>query len=268
MHLGYLTHVAGSGAPAAVYRDTIALAVAAEELGFESFWLAQHHDGALEGLLPSPLVLLAAIAERTSVIGLGTAVIAAPLEDPRRLAEDAAVLDELSGGRVELGVGAGADAVAARRFGRDHDRRHVDCASVVDGVRAVLRGRELVPDRPALADRMWWATGSRDGVLAAAARGMGIISGRPADPAVVASLHGYWTGARGEPRVAIARAVRVGEPAATVVDRWSADPALPWATHVLAQTQPAAAPAADHLATLRLLAERVRPALRVPALHT
>ncbi|WP_374203697.1 LLM class flavin-dependent oxidoreductase [Pseudonocardia sp. ICBG601] len=106
MRLGYLTHVTGDD-PSRAYRETIRLAERAEELGYDSFWLAQHHDGHLGGRLPSPLVLLAAVAERTRLIRLGTAVVALPLEDPRRLAEDAAVLDALSGGRLELGVGAG-----------------------------------------------------------------------------------------------------------------------------------------------------------------
>ena len=80
MQLGYLTHVAGTDARRA-YRQAIELAVAAEDLGYDTFWLAQHHGGIFGGQLPSPLVLLAAIAERTSTIRLGTAVVAASLED-------------------------------------------------------------------------------------------------------------------------------------------------------------------------------------------
>ena len=62
VQVGYFTHVTGTVSPRAAYRDTIALAVAAEELGFRSFWVAQHHAGAFDGALPSPLVLLAAVA--------------------------------------------------------------------------------------------------------------------------------------------------------------------------------------------------------------
>ena len=59
------------------------------------------------GGLPSPFVFLGWLAARTSRLRLGTAAVTLPLESPLRLAEDAAVLDALSGGRVELGVANG-----------------------------------------------------------------------------------------------------------------------------------------------------------------
>jgi alkanesulfonate monooxygenase SsuD/methylene tetrahydromethanopterin reductase-like flavin-dependent oxidoreductase (luciferase family) len=257
--VGYLSHVAGRGGPAQVYREAIELAVAAEELGYASFWLAQHHAGALEGLLPSPLVLLAAVAERTSRIRLGTAVVAAALEDPRRLAEDAAVVDALSGGRLELGVGAGADAAASAGFGRDHDQRHRDCARVVDELCATLGGDWLVPAAPGLLGRLWWATGSGAGVDAAAARGIGILSGRP-DAA--ADLRRYRAAAPA-PRVAMCRIVAEGEPAAALPDRWRDDPAFPASTELVVQTTPAAAGFGAHLATLRAVAAALAPCGRI-----
>ncbi|GAA3223233.1 hypothetical protein GCM10017691_10040 [Pseudonocardia petroleophila] len=248
MRLGYLTHVAGP-APAQAYRDTVTLAVAAEELGFSSFWVAQHHDGHLDGLLPSPLVLLAAVAQATSTIRLGTAVVAAALEDPRRLAEDAAVLDVLSGGRLELGVGAGADAAASEAFGRDHARRHADCTAAVDALRAHLA--EIVPAAPGLDARLWQATGTADGVAAAGSRGMGILTGR-ADTAP--HLARYWARAAGEPRVAAVRIVGPGERPEALLGRWRTDPAREWSTELVVQTQPADASVGIHLATLRALA--------------
>jgi hypothetical protein len=77
MELGYLTHVGGLGSPRDAYRDTVELAVAAESAGFTSFWVAQHHASEAQGYLPSPFVLLAAVAQATSRIRLGTGVVAA-----------------------------------------------------------------------------------------------------------------------------------------------------------------------------------------------
>jgi alkanesulfonate monooxygenase SsuD/methylene tetrahydromethanopterin reductase-like flavin-dependent oxidoreductase (luciferase family) len=258
--VGYLLHVAGSGPPARVYRETVDLAVAAEEFGFDSFWVAQHRGTAAGGMLPAPLVMLAAIAERTSTIRLGTAVIAAALEDSRRLAEDAAVVDTLSGGRLELGFGAGNDPAASAAFGRDHARRHEDCTAVVDEVCRVLDGTALVPAAPGLRDRLWWATGSAEGIDVAATRGIGILSGR--SDGAAEGLARYWTGAAGSPRVTACRLLRAGEPLDAFPQRWQADPVREWATHLVVQTQPPGATFEEHLSTLRGLVrctERANP---------
>lgn len=257
--LGLLTHVAGLGGVARVYRETVELAVAAEELGYSSFWVAQHHGSPADGLLPSPLVLLAAVAERTSTIRLGTGVLAAGLEDPRRLAEDAAVLDALCGGRLELGVGSGSDAAAAATFGRDHDRRHRDCLQVVDELCLVLGGPWLVPAAAGLRARLWWASSSAAGVRAAGTRGIGLLSGRPADqPGVVDAVAGYREVAEA-PRVAMCRIVDGAEPVADAVRRWDGDPVLPHADEVIVQHRPATAGFGAQLDVLQALAAQLRP---------
>ncbi|MGP4882897.1 LLM class flavin-dependent oxidoreductase, partial [Klebsiella pneumoniae] len=79
----------------------------AERLGFDSAWIAQHHFHEQEGGLPSPLVFLAHVAAQTDRIRLGTAIITLPMENPLRVAEDAAVLDLLTDGRLEVGFGSG-----------------------------------------------------------------------------------------------------------------------------------------------------------------
>lgn len=97
-------------------RDAPALAAAAEEAGFDSFWVSEHH-GIPDGYLPAPLVLLAALAGATSRIRLGTGLLLAPLHHPLRIAEDAAVVDRLSGGRLVLGLGLGYAEHEYRAFG-------------------------------------------------------------------------------------------------------------------------------------------------------
>jgi alkanesulfonate monooxygenase SsuD/methylene tetrahydromethanopterin reductase-like flavin-dependent oxidoreductase (luciferase family) len=255
VQLGYLSHVAGDRSARQVFRETIELAVTAEAHGFDTFWVAQHHGGALEGLLPSPLVLLAAIATRTTTLRLGTAVLAAPLEDPRRLTEDAATLDALSDGRVELGIGAGADATAATAFGHDHARRHTECLQVVDELCDLLDtdgdapgGVPVVPEAAGLRRRLWWASSSPDGVDAAARRGIGLICGKPG---IQAELERYWTRSIDEtPRVAVSRTLAADEDPQALLGRWEADPARPWATMLVVQTQPARADLAAHLRTV------------------
>ena len=86
------------------YRDTVELVRLAETVGFDAAWVSEHH-GASDGYLPSLLVMLAALAEATSTTRLGTGVILTPFHDPLRLAEDAAVVDQLSGGRLTIGLG-------------------------------------------------------------------------------------------------------------------------------------------------------------------
>jgi natural product biosynthesis luciferase-like monooxygenase protein len=82
-------------------------AVYGEELGFDSVWLAEHHFHSFGGILSSPTVIGAAIAERTAKIRIGTAVTLLPYHNPLRIAEDYATLDCLSDGRLDFGIGHG-----------------------------------------------------------------------------------------------------------------------------------------------------------------
>ncbi|MGA7873144.1 MAG: LLM class flavin-dependent oxidoreductase [Candidatus Binatus sp.] len=99
------------------YRELIAEAAEADRLGFNTVWLAEVHFAPRFSVMPTPLMLLAAIAERTTNIRLGMAVNLMPLHHPIRLAEEVATLDVLSGGRVEFGAGRGAFPLNYRGYG-------------------------------------------------------------------------------------------------------------------------------------------------------
>ena len=87
----------------------------AESMGFDSFWLPENHFSG-PAAIPSPLMLLAAISSRTSKIRLGSTSYLLPIRNPILAAEEVAVLDCLSGGRVILGVGRGFQDVMFKIF--------------------------------------------------------------------------------------------------------------------------------------------------------
>jgi alkanesulfonate monooxygenase SsuD/methylene tetrahydromethanopterin reductase-like flavin-dependent oxidoreductase (luciferase family) len=121
------------------YRDVVPLAVAAEEAGFDSFWVTEHH-GLPDGYLPSPLTLLAALGPATDRITLGTGLLLAPLHHPLRIAEDAVVVDRLSGGRLILGLGLGYAEHEYRAFGVDPTTRGAHLTALVGALRAAWTG--------------------------------------------------------------------------------------------------------------------------------
>ena len=88
------------------YTEALEEVTKAEELGFDSVWMEEHHS-VTNHYWPSPLVVLAGFATRTSRLTLGTDILVAAFHNPVRLAEDAAVLDVMSGGRFTLGIAIG-----------------------------------------------------------------------------------------------------------------------------------------------------------------
>ena len=99
-----------------VYRHEIAVIRYAEEAGYDGCWAAEHHFKPLE-IIPSTLTFLGHIAGTTNRIKIGSAVVVAPLHHPLRIAEDAAELDILSGGRLMFGIGRGYQAMEFEGYG-------------------------------------------------------------------------------------------------------------------------------------------------------
>jgi len=118
------------------YEETLQQIEAAEALGFDTVWLPEHHFSPQDGYNPSPLTMAAAIAARTETIKIGTWLVLLPLHHALRVAEDAAVIDNLSNGRFMLGMGLGYRKEEYEAYGVD--RRHR--ASLMEEGLSVLQG--------------------------------------------------------------------------------------------------------------------------------
>jgi putative FMN-dependent luciferase-like monooxygenase len=233
--LGVFTRLVDQVAPVEIYARGMGLFETAEDLGFDVGWVAQHHAHK-EGGLPSPLVFLAAVAARTQRLKLATGIITLPLEHPLRLAEDAAVLDILSDGRLELGFGTGGNVIVFAIFERELANRQDDYERAFKTVRNALLGQPLVPNGPAmfpsderLASSIWEAAMSIPSAIRAAEHGSGLLLARtavrpvPADgqaletgrslgeaqsPMVDAYLD-HWTSTEIAPRIGLSRSIYV-----------------------------------------------------------
>ena len=120
--------------PADRYADTISQAQLADELGFDTVWLAEVHFNPRFSVLPAPLLLGSAIAQTTRKLKIATAVNLMPLHHPVRLAEEFATLDVISHGRAILGTGRGAMLRQYAGYGIDVD----------EGRERFLEGLDLV----------------------------------------------------------------------------------------------------------------------------
>lgn len=117
------------------YQAALDMAEWADGLGFAAIILSEHH-GSDDGYLPSPLAMAAAMASRTRRARIMVAALVAPFYNPLRLAEDAAVVDNISGGRLDLVIGAGYVPAEFAMFGVDRGervRRSVDAITALRG---------------------------------------------------------------------------------------------------------------------------------------
>lgn len=185
--LGFLTHVQGRGDLATTYADAQELFVVADELGFDVGWVAQHHVPLGGGGLSSPWTFLAHAAARTKRIRLATAITILPLEHPVRLAEDVSVVDTLSGGRVEIGLGSGSGPQEYAAFGVDFARKRELTTEHLAVLRAALSNQEVGTDgftiQPPAGDfteRIWQGVFSAPGARYAAEAGANLLLNRAA----------------------------------------------------------------------------------------
>ncbi|HMG45686.1 MAG TPA: LLM class flavin-dependent oxidoreductase [Acidimicrobiales bacterium] len=148
---GLVTQADGT-TPAAYHaavRAAVDAAALAEEVGLDAVWTSEHHFSS-SGFVPAPFVLLAAMAERTERVTIGTDVMLPSMWDPVRFAEEAAVVDQLSGGRLILALGIGYrdhefEGLGLRR--RDRVARFTECIRVLrESAGGTVSGVGLIPD--------------------------------------------------------------------------------------------------------------------------
>nr|WP_305852328.1 LLM class flavin-dependent oxidoreductase [Blastococcus sp. PRF04-17] len=216
------------------------LAVAAEELGLDGAFVRVHH---FARQLASPFPLLAAMAARTRRIEIGTGVVDMRYENPLYMAEEAAAVDLLSGGRLQLGVSRGSPETALRgseAFGyvpaegsTDADLARdktalflaaIDGRTVVDADPRMTRGARgrlaIQPQSPGLRNRIWWGSGTRATGEWTAQQGMNLMSstllvedtGVPFDQLQAEQIARFRTAWRAagwdrEPRISVSRSV-------------------------------------------------------------
>jgi alkanesulfonate monooxygenase SsuD/methylene tetrahydromethanopterin reductase-like flavin-dependent oxidoreductase (luciferase family) len=128
---------------AQLYQDRLSLMAQAEAAGFYSYHVAQHHHSPLS-LAPNQSVLLAAMAQRTSRMRFGPLVFVLPLHHPVRLLEEICMVDQLSGGRLDLGIGPGTgDGTELAMWGENPDTNYDRFEETLDFLRRGLQAEFL-----------------------------------------------------------------------------------------------------------------------------
>lgn len=130
-----------------IYETEIPQMVAAEQLGYDSIWIAEHHFSNY-GYVPNPLMFAVKLAQVTSHVRIGTAVLVLPFWDPLRIAEDIAMADQLTDGRLELGVARGYQPYEFARFGLDFTTARERSDETLSVMLAALRGNDVAHDGP------------------------------------------------------------------------------------------------------------------------
>ena len=141
MHIGMSAIFQGFGGTMSdreVWEADLRLADLAEPLGYESIWSVEHHFSNYT-MCPDVLQFLTYMAGRTTRAALGSMVVVLPWHDPMRVAEQVAMLDALSGGRVILGIGRGLGRVEFEGFRVPMDESRT---RFVESAHMLLRGLE------------------------------------------------------------------------------------------------------------------------------
>ncbi len=232
MEFAVFDHVDADGQPLqAMYETRLQVVEAYERLGFRSYHPAEHHFTPL-GMGASPSVWLAAVAQRTRRLRFGPLIYAIPFSHPIRLAEEIAMLDHMSGGRLEIGFGRGASKIELAYLGHapaDADTTFREGLEIV--LQALSRDRidfrgehfrfENVPNHLRALQQphppLWYGLHSLPSAERVARQGWNIVCNeRPsASSALLRRYREVWRDTRGPnaalPRLGLARHIVVAE---------------------------------------------------------
>lgn len=182
LRVGFITHLDQHDDAARIYHDNIALIQELEALGYDSAWIATRHFHSGWAGLPSPFAFFGAAAQATSRIHLGTAVLPLLVDDPIRDAEELAVLDLISGGRLQLGLGKGVPSDAYHVFQKWGGDREAEFDAKVDELHWGFGGHPIPDSRASLwprnddlAGRTYVGTSNRDTIRRVARLGHGLV---------------------------------------------------------------------------------------------
>jgi alkanesulfonate monooxygenase SsuD/methylene tetrahydromethanopterin reductase-like flavin-dependent oxidoreductase (luciferase family) len=143
MKFGIFDHLDRNELPLhAYYAERLKFVEAYDRAGFYAYHTAEHHATPL-GLAASPSVFLAAVAQRTERLRFGPLVYTLPLHHPLRVVEEICMLDQMSGGRLELGVGRGISPIESAYYGVPPDQRQKMYIEALQIVRQALTSRTL-----------------------------------------------------------------------------------------------------------------------------
>jgi alkanesulfonate monooxygenase SsuD/methylene tetrahydromethanopterin reductase-like flavin-dependent oxidoreductase (luciferase family) len=241
----------GASTPGQVIASRLDFAVAAEAAGISHYHVTEHHGTPLS-VCPSPNLFLAALSQRTTTMRIGALVHVLPAYDPLRLAEEIAVLDQLSGGRLDVGVGSGISPYELAYFGVDPGEARARYTETLAAVTTALATGRLTHRGTLLRDYdvelsvgpvqhphppLWYASSNTNSAEWAAANDVSFV-GRWNGGSFGAAAEAYWrawqdhraTAAAGSapvpPRVGFAATVYIGSSDGAAIERYQVAAAL------------------------------------------
>ena len=160
------------------YGAALELCEEVEARGGHSVWLSEHHLFE-DGYLPQPLTFAAAVAARTRRLRIGTAILIAPFREPAQLVEEASIVDLVSGGRLDLGLGAGYRAPEYELFGREPERPLEQLFTCAREMRALLDSGRVTPPPAQSPFPLWMGCNGPVGAYRAGRLGEPLLSIQP-----------------------------------------------------------------------------------------